>query len=279
MAFNLMDLIHNRPEPIQDAEITMLDIDQLIPHNKNRQIKDIDKLAEAIKTAGGVKQPLLVRKEERGYKILAGHRRTAAAKLLLSQGEEQYRQLPCIVESDLDEDEQEILLIVLNEQQEKSDYEKMQDAVRLKELISRKKKTEHLPGSVRQHTAEALGETQTQIARYEAIDKNLCPELKEELKDGKLGISAAYEASRLEPEKQQQIMQQPERTIKAMKSLSNSDKLDKQQKKQQDEAFKEDFAAYICDELCKHTMKKEANLIKQCERCRVDEFMKELKRK
>ena len=71
-------------------------------------------------------------------------------------------------------------------------------------------------------------------------------------------------------------MQQPERTIKAMKSLSNSDKLDK---KQREEQLKEDFAAYICDELCKHTMKKEANLIKQCERCRVDEFMKELKRK
>lgn len=255
----------------------MLDVDQLIPHNKNRQIKDIrqagrgyqDRRRRETASAGSGKKKTVIR----FWRDIAG---PAAAKLLLSQGEEQYRQLPCIVESDLDEDEQEILLIVLNEQQEKSDYEKMQDAVRLKELISRKKKAEHLPGSVRQHTAEALGETQTQIARYEAIDKNLCPELKEELKDGKLGISAAYEASRLEPEKQQKIMQQPERTIKAMKSLSNSDKLDK---KQQEEQLKEDFAAYICDELCKHTMKKEANLIKQCERCRVDEFMKELKRK
>ncbi len=277
MAFNLMDLIHNRPEQMQKAEITMLDVDQLIPHNKNRQIKDIDKLAEAIRTAGGVKQPLLVRKEENGYKILAGHRRTAAAKLLLSQGEEQYNQLPCIVESDLDEDEQEILLIVLNEQQEKSDFEKVQDAMRLKELISRKKKDENIPGSVRDMTAEALGETPTQIARYEAINKNLCPELKEELKEGKIGISAAYEASRLEPEQQQQIIQQPERSIKAIKNLSDSDKLEKQQKKQQREQLKEEFAAYICDELCKHTMKKETNLIKQCERCRVDKFLEELK--
>ena len=38
------------------------------------------------------------------------------------------------------------------------------------------------------------------------LDKNLVPELKEELKDGKIGISAAYEASRLEPERQQQII-------------------------------------------------------------------------
>lgn len=276
MAFNIMDLV-TKKQPSDHTEVVMLDVDQLIPHNKNRQIKDIDKLAEAIKTAGGVKQPLLVRAEDNGYKILAGHRRTAAAKLLLAEGEEQYRQLPCIVESDLDEDEQEILLIVLNEQQEKSDYEKMQDAMRLKELISRKKKDENIPGSVRDMTAEALGETPTQIARYEAINNNLCPELKEELKEGKIGISAAYEASRLEPEQQQQIIQQPERSIKAIKSLSDSDKLGKQQKKQQREQLKEEFAAYICDELCKHTMKKEANLIKQCERCRVDKFLEELK--
>lgn len=276
MVFNIMDLV-TKKQPSDNTEVVMLDVDQLIPHNKNRQIKDIDKLAEAIRTAGGVKQPLLVRAEDNGYKILAGHRRTAAAKLLLSQGEEQYNQLPCIVESDLDEDEQEILLIVLNEQQEKSDYEKVQDAMRLKELISRKKKDENIPGSVRDMTAEALGETPTQIARYESIDKKLLPELKEELKEGKIGISAAYEASRLEPEQQQQIMQQPERSIKAIKSLSDSDKLEKQQKKQQREQLKEEFAAYICDELCKHTMKKEANLIKQCERCRVDKFLEELK--
>ncbi len=276
MVFNIMDLV-TKKQPSDNTEVVMLDVDQLIPHNKNRQIKDIDKLAEAIRTAGGVKQPLLVRAEDNGYKILAGHRRTAAAKLLLSQGEEQYNQLPCIVESDLDEDEQEILLIVLNEQQEKSDYEKVQDAMRLKELISRKKKDENIPGSVRDMTAEALGETPTQIARYESIDKKLLPELKEELKEGKIGISAAYEASRLEPEQQQQIMQQPERSIKAIKSLSDSDKLEKQQKKQQREQLKEEFAAYICDELCKHIMKKEANLIKQCERCRVDKFLEALR--
>ena len=33
----------------------------------------------------------------------------------------EYSQLPCIVETNLDEEEQEILLILLNEQQEKSD--------------------------------------------------------------------------------------------------------------------------------------------------------------
>ena len=130
MAFNLMNLI-NRTEDVKNQDVVMLDIEQLIPHEKNRQIKDIDKLAEAIEAAGGIKQPLLVRKMDNGYKILAGHRRTAAARILIAQGNTEYSQLPCIVETNLDEEEQEILLILLNEQQEKSDYEKIQDAMRL----------------------------------------------------------------------------------------------------------------------------------------------------
>lgn len=276
MAFNLMNLI-NKTEAVKNEEIIMLDIDQLIPHEKNRQIKDIDKLAEAIEAAGGIKQPLLVRKLDSGYKILAGHRRTAAARILIAQGKTEYSQLPCIVETNLDEDEQEILLILLNEQQEKSDYEKIQDAMRLKELISKKKRDENISGSVRSLTAEALGETPTQIARYESINKNLVPELKEELKDGRMGISAAYEASRLEPEQQQQIMQQPDRTIKTVKKLSESDKLEKQNKKAQREQLKENFKDYICVELCKHTGKREDNLMKQCARCRIDEFLEGLK--
>jgi len=276
MAFNLMNLI-NKTEAIKNQDIVMIDIDQLIPHEKNRQIKDIDKLVEAIEAAGGIKQPLLVRKLDEGYKILAGHRRTAAAKILIAQGKTEYHQLPCIVETDIDEDEQEILLILLNEQQEKSDYEKVQDAMRLKELIARKKKVENIPGGVRQLTAEALGETPTQIARYESIDKKLAPELKQELKDGKMGISAAYEASRLKPEQQQQIINQPDRTIKAVKKVSDSDKSEQQKKKREREQLKDTFAAYICEELCKHTGKKEDNLLKQCARCQVDKFLEELK--
>ena len=92
-----------------------------------------------------------------------------------------------------------------------------------------------------------------------------------------MGISAAYEASRLEPEQQQQIIQQPDRTIKTVKKLSESDKSEKQQKKAQREQLKEDFKFYVCEELCKHTNKKEDNLLKQCARCRIDEFLEGLK--
>lgn len=273
--FNIMDLVKKK-QASANAEIVMIPIDQLIPHEKNRQIKDIEKLAEAILTAGGIKQPLLVRKMGEQYKTIAGHRRTAATELLLSQGKIQDNRLPCIVETELDEDEQEILLIVLNEQQEKTDYEKVRDAMRLKELIEKKKYSENIPGTVRELTAEALGETKTQIARYENIDKKLIPELKAELKEEKIGISAAYEASRLEPEKQKAVLQQPDRSIKAIKNLSDSDKPDRQKKKEQKKKRKSELSDYICEELCKHTSKKEAALIKQCNKCKVAQYLEEL---
>ncbi len=274
--FNIMDLVAKKKQASANAEIVLIPISQLIPHKKNRQIKDIDKLAEAILTAGGIKQPLFVRKEETGYKLLAGHRRTAATELLLSQGKITDDRVPCIVETELDEDEQEILLIVLNEQQEKTGYEKMQDAIRLKELITKKKYSENIPGTVRELTAEALGETKTQIARYENIDKKLIPELKAELKEEKIGISAAYEASRLEPEKQKAVLQQPDRSIKAIKNLSESDKPKPKPKISRKTQIKEELEGYICDELCKHTNKKESNLMKECNRCKVARYLEAL---
>ena len=40
MAFNLMNLI-NKTEAVKNQDVVMLNIEQLIPHEKNRQIKDM----------------------------------------------------------------------------------------------------------------------------------------------------------------------------------------------------------------------------------------------
>lgn len=49
----------------------------------------------------------------------------------------------------------------------------------------------------------------------------------------------------------------------------------KQTKKQLAEACKE----YVCEELCKHTSKKEAVLIKQCNKCRLESLLDEVRRR
>ena len=68
----------------ETIEITQLDVGKLTPspHNPRRELgaADLAELAESIKQLG-VLEPILARKSGKGFEILAGHRRHAAAKL------------------------------------------------------------------------------------------------------------------------------------------------------------------------------------------------------
>lgn len=47
---------------------------------------------------------------------------------------------------------------------------------------------------MRDLVAAILNESSTNVARMDAINNNATPEIKEQLKEGNLGITAAYEA-------------------------------------------------------------------------------------
>lgn len=53
-----------------------------------------------------------------------------------------------------------------------------------------------------------LNESSTNVARMESINNNATPEVKEQLKNGNMGITAAYEAAKLPPEEQRAIASQ-----------------------------------------------------------------------
>jgi len=57
-------------------------------------------------------------------------------------------------------------------------------------------------GRMRENVAGILKESSAQVGRYESINSHLSPEWKEELKAGRIGISAAYEVSTATPEEQ-----------------------------------------------------------------------------
>ena len=140
-------------------EIRMIDYKKLIPNRKNRKsIGDIPKLADEILLAGGIKQNLLVRKlEPEKYEIISGHRRYYAARHLVEdQGKEEYRLLPCRVET-----EEDLLAdydrITGNSTIESlSEYEKMQELEELKKIIPQLAGDDEIKGSVlRKLVAEA----------------------------------------------------------------------------------------------------------------------------
>lgn len=224
MAFDIRSLQRNRA-PVQAkskadelagrAVLRYIDVDDLVPSEDNfYSMPAIEELAALIEIAGGVKQAGLVVPLGGGkYKLLAGHRRRLASLHLVSQGKEEYRKMPCMVEeppavettdaaeadeaAELRKIDEAILLIATNGQREKTDWDKVQEATRLRELLERKRRFAKIPGQTRKIIAEQLGTTPAQVGRYESINKHLITPFKDWLEQGKVGISVAYELSTL----------------------------------------------------------------------------------
>ncbi len=222
MGFNITSLQRNR-EPVQArskadegrAVLKYIDVEDLVPSEDNfYSMSAIDELAGLIELSGGVKQPGLVVPLGGGkYKLLSGHRRRLASLQLVKQGKETYRKMPCMVEDagreqgpeadELRAIDEAILLITTNGQREKTDWDKVQEATRLRALLEKKRRFEKIPGETRKLIAEQLGTTPAQVGRYDSIEKHLIPALKTWLAEGKIGISVAYELSTLSADVQE----------------------------------------------------------------------------
>lgn len=197
------------------AVLKYIDVEDLVPSEDNfYSMSAIDELAGLIELSGGVKQPGLVVPLGGGkYKLLSGHRRRLASLQLVKQGKEAYRKMPCMVEDagreqgpeadELRAIDEAILLITTNGQREKTDWDKVQEATRLRALLEKKRRFEKIPGETRKLIAEQLGTTPAQVGRYDSIEKHLIPTLKGWLEKEKIGISVAYELSMLPEEVQE----------------------------------------------------------------------------
>lgn len=64
---------------------------------------------------------------------------------------------------------------------------------------------------MRDLVAAILNESSTNVARMDAINNNATPEIKEQLKEGNLGITAAYEATKLDKDEQKEIAEKQQR--------------------------------------------------------------------
>lgn len=206
-------------------EVAMLDVEDLMPSKDNFYATEgINELADAIELAGGIEQNLVVKPEAHGkYEVIAGHRRRLAALKLIGEGKEEYRKVPCRIKHESDTIKDKLSLILTNATaRELTDWEKVQQAKQLKELLTEYKKalTEENKdkpkeervrmGRIREIVAQMLNTSTTQIGRMEAIQNNLSPEFKQELEKGNIGISTAHELSRLDGEGQAKAYQQYE---------------------------------------------------------------------
>jgi ParB family transcriptional regulator, chromosome partitioning protein len=222
--FSMADLLNSqskakKPEIEENAEdwkTQLIPLEKIIPSEKNKYgIRDIEDLAAKIDMVGLLHNLVVRRGAEPGtYELVSGERRLEALKLLVSQGKTQFSAAPCKVENEENPIISELQLIFANSTaRDLTDYEKTYQADRTKELLTELKKSGYkFKGRMREIVAGKLQVSPAQMGRMESINKNLSPEFKEEFKSGNIGMTAAYELSRLPPQQQEQEMQDFKKT-------------------------------------------------------------------
>ena len=209
--FNLTDLLNSRSKELeeagmgkqeesaagqqdnatqQDNAVVNIDVNDLVPSQDNFYHVD-DELKRSIELVG-ILQPLLVSRPENGkYRVIAGHRRRLAALSLLEEGKEEMRFVPCVFKKEDVRDR--LALIMANRFRDKTDWEKMMEAIQAEELAKELKKEYSLNGRTREVLAEITGTTEAQLGRYKSIYNNLSARLMKNFRESVINVSVAVE--------------------------------------------------------------------------------------
>ena len=199
-------LAQNGPKMGPRERSQYIDIDKLVADERNfYELSDIDGLVRNIELIG-LQQPIRVRElsgDTEQFRIVSGHRRTAALRKLVDEGKTQFRDVHCIVETvECSEAMQELRLIYAN-----SDTRKMtgadlaRQAERVEALLYQLKEEGYeFPGRMRDHVAQACQTTKSKLSRLKVIRENLHPMLAEDWDEGRLSEAVAYRIAK-EPER------------------------------------------------------------------------------
>lgn len=182
------------------------DIYDLIPSKGNfYSVEDVQDLKQSIELLG-VLQPLLVTDEEEDGKrrIIAGHRRRLAVMQLVDEGKERFRRVPILIKPKKNAILDRLALIMANRFREKTDWERMTEALETEKLVLELKESMNIPGRTRDLLAEIIETSPAQVGRYKAIYNNIIPELMAEFRTNRIVVSVIYEASGLPEDYQKQ---------------------------------------------------------------------------
>ena len=225
MAFNLADMVNNR-KPVETENISdtvYRDVFELEPSKENFYSTDPERL-QGLKNSillFGVMQDVLIEDVDGKDRIISGHCRTMCCRMLVEEGHEEFRKINCKytkvnlntekLPEDKDGKVEQLLnklgIIQANRFREKSDWEKMQEALITEEVIKELRDLVDLQGTTRKMVQATLGTSGTQLERYHAIQKKLDPELMQEFKNAKINISVARELTDLDEKHQKEALE------------------------------------------------------------------------
>lgn len=147
------------------------------------------------------------------YRIVAGERRWEALKYLVSKGYKEFELATSKLTTPQDDDEEQVEIIIANAYRTKTVSDMIEEETRLKASLERMKAAgkkikgyDLQSGRLRDVISSMLHVSKTKIAQIEAVNNNLIPEWKEELKGERLTFSAAYELSGMTADEQREAL-------------------------------------------------------------------------
>lgn len=151
--------------------------------------------------------------EKGEYRIVAGERRWEALKYLVSKGYKEFELATSKLTTPQDNDEEQVEIIIANAYRTKTVADLIEEETRLKASLERMKAAgkkikgyDLQKGRLRDVIANMLKMSKTKVAQIEAVNNNLIPEWKEELKGERLTFSAAYELSGMTEDEQRDAL-------------------------------------------------------------------------
>lgn len=253
MAFNLADMVNKRPKQAQQentSDTVYRDVFELVPSKENFYGTDPDRL-QGLKNSiqlFGVMQDVLIEDVNGEDHIISGHCRTMCCRMLVEEGHEEFRKINCkyttvkddtrkMLLEDGEEDHEttqlleKLAVIQANRFREKTDWEKMKEALETEEIIKGLRERTELKGKTRDMVRETIGVSGTQMERYHAVQKKLSPEWMKEFQSAKINITVARELADLDETYQKKAMEHYKdhdgitgAEVKAFKSLQENNR-------------------------------------------------------
>lgn len=206
--------------------LKMLDIKLIEPNEGNfYELSEIETLAEDIERQG-LMTALVVSENGGRYKLISGHRRLSAVKLLIESGRRKSSKVPCFIKGAKPNNETQLDLIMLNATQRKySDADKMREYEELTRIFKELEAAgKPIKGRIRDRIADALNVSSAQVGKLDNIKHNAIPDVEQAVKSGDMSISTANEVAKLPPEKQQKIIsEKPKITHKEVKEMQREE--------------------------------------------------------
>ena len=201
------DILDNK----SDFDLRFIEIDKIVPNPNNfYELNGIKELSENIKEFGLNQNLEVVEIHDNGekkYRLIGGHRRYEAIKLLINDGDDRFKKVPCKVNRSLNEIEEQLRLIKSNsDTRELTPQEKREQ---MKQLIELYKKKQEITGekiNIKKEVAAASGTYPKTVERYDNINNRLIDELKEYFDSSKITFTDAYNFATLTEDAQLAIL-------------------------------------------------------------------------